>query len=393
MLTTINSGDTAWMLVCSALVFLMTPGLTFLYGGLLRNKNSLSIFAPCLALVCIVSLQWVLFGYSLAFGPDHNGWIGTLAWAGLRGVGAEPDIEYSSMIPHQAFMIYQMMPVILTAVLFLGAFAKRLKFSSFCLVAFLWVTLVYDPIAHWVWGVGGFLRDAGALDFSGGAVVHMNAGAAALSAALVLGKPPENFAAQAPPQNLSFTILGAFLLWLGWFGLNTGRALGAEGLTANAFTMTQVAAAGAGLTWSILDWASHKHPTILGMIMGVVSGLVAITPAAGHVNIAGAILIGVGAAIVLYASFAVIEMKFGYDDSLYVICVHGIGGIWGLLATGLLASKTVNPNSTDGLFYGNPGQFLLQMKLILSTLLYSFGVSYILLKVVDVLVGLETFAD
>src|ERR1019366_1532169 len=298
MLTTINSGDTAWMLVSAALVFLMTPGLAFFYGGLVRKKNILSILMQCMMAISLVTIQWVLFGYSLSFGPDHGGWIGTLAWAGLRGVGLEPNMEYAGTIPHQAFMIYQAMFAIITPALIPGAFAERMKFSSYCLFILLWSTLAYDPVAHWVWGVGGFLRTAGALDFAGGTVVHVNAGMAALATAVVLGKRQGYPTHISPPHNLPFAVLGAGMLWFGWFGFNAGSALGAGGLAANAFVMTHIAAATAGLSWALLDWIFNKHPTMLGMITGVVAGLVAITPAAGFVSLWGAIGIGLGVSVI-----------------------------------------------------------------------------------------------
>ena len=389
MINMINSGDTAWMLVSAALVFLMTPGLAFFYGGLVRKKNILSVLMQCMTAVCIVSLQWVLFGYSLSFGPDHNGWIGTLAWAGLRGVGAEPCLAYCGTIPHTTFMIYQAMFAIITPALILGAFAERMKFSSFCLFTLLWSTLVYDPVAHWVWGMGGFLRNAGALDFAGGTVVHINAGVAALATALVLGKRQGYPTHISPPHNLPFAVLGAGILWFGWFGFNAGSALGANGLASSAFVATHTAAATAGLTWAILDWLFNKHPTMLGMITGAVAGLVAITPAAGFVNIWGAIGIGVGVSVICYVSVAVVKAKFGYDDSLDAFGVHGVGGMWGAIATGLWATKSINPNGANGLFYGNAGQLSIQLKATLATAIYSFAVSWILLKVIDALIGLR----
>lgn len=389
MLTTINAGDTAWILISAALVMFMTPGLAFFYGGLVRKKNILSILMQCMMAICLVTLQWVLFGYSLSFGPDHNGWIGTLAWAGLRGVTAEPNIEYCSTIPHQAFMIYQAMFAIITPALILGAFAERMKFSAFCWFTLLWSTLVYDPVAHWVWGVGGFLRNAGALDFAGGTVVHVNAGIAALATALVLGKRQGYPTHISPPHNLPFAVLGAGMLWFGWFGFNAGSALGAGGLATNAFVMTQIAAATAGLSWALLDWIFNKHPTMLGMITGVVAGLVAITPAAGFVNLWGALGIGVGVSVICYASVAIVKAKFGYDDSLDAFGVHGVGGMWGAIATGLWATKTVNANGANGLFYGHPGQLLIQLKATLATAIYSFVMTYVLLKAIDALVGLR----
>ena len=293
---TINSGDTAWVLISAALVLLMTlPGLAFFYGGLVRKKNVLSILMQCFMLMCLISLQWVLIGYSLSFGPDIGGWIGSLKWAGLNLVGLDPNPDYAATIPHQAFMIFQMMFAVITPALILGAFAERMRFSAFCVFMLLWATIVYDPLAHWVWGVGGFIRQMGALDFAGGTVVHINAGIAALVCALVLGKRQGYPDRMSPPHNLPFAVLGAALLWFGWFGLNSGSALAANGLAASAFVVTHVAAAMAGLTWAVMDWIFNKRPTVLGIITGAVAGLVAITPASGFVNPMGAIAIGIGA--------------------------------------------------------------------------------------------------
>lgn len=388
-LSTINSGDTAWILISSALVLLMTPGLAFFYGGLVRRKNVLSILMQCFMMMCLITLQWVLFGYSLSFGPDIKGWIGSFAWAGLKGVGLEPYADYSATIPHQLFMIFQMMFAVITPALILGAFAERMKFLGFCVFSLLWATLVYDPVCHWVWAVGGFIRTMGALDFAGGTVVHINAGIAALAAALVLGKRygyPENM---SPPHNLPFAVLGAGLLWFGWFGFNGGSALGANGLAANAFIVTHIAAAAAGFTWSLLDWKFNSKPTALGMITGAVGGLVAITPAAGFVSAIDAIWVGVGVSLICYFFVAVVKNKLGYDDSLDAFGVHGIGGIWGALATGLWANKSINPAGADGLFYGNPALFWIQLKAVVITVVYSFVVTFILLKIVDAVIGLR----
>jgi Amt family ammonium transporter len=385
----VDTGDTAWMLASAALVLLMTPGLAFFYGGLVRRKNFLSVLMQCFTLMGLITLQWIGFGYSLAFGPDLHGWIGNLDWAGLKGVGLAPYADYSATIPHQLFMIYQAMFAIITPGLILGAFAERMRFPAFCLFMLLWATLVYDPVAHWVWGVGGFLRQSGALDFAGGTVVHINAGLGALAAALILGRRQGYPTHISPPHNLPFAVLGAGLLWFGWFGFNAGSALGAGSLAVNAFVVTHVAAATAGLAWAVLDWKFSAHPTMLGMITGAVAGLVAITPAAGFVGAVDAVWIGIGAAVFCYLAVAFVKARCGYDDSLDAFGVHGIGGIWGALATGLWASKTVNPAGADGLFYGHPAQFFIQLKATLVTVLYSFIVTFILLKLVNVIVGLR----
>ncbi len=389
MLTAIDSGDTAWILLCSALVFLLVPALALFYGGLASRKNIPTILTQCLIAASLVTLQWVLFGYSLSFGPDHGGWIGTLAWTGLKGVGAEPNLEYAGTIPHQAFMIYHAMVAILPTALIMGACGERMKFSAYCLFILLWTTLVYDPVAHWVWGVGGFLRTSGALDFAGGTVVHVNAGVAAFVIALMLGKRQDPPSPDSPPPHLPFAMLGAAGLWFGWFGLNAGGAHSSGGLAANAFVMTQAAAAAAGLTWAILDGIFGKHPALLGMATGAVAGLVAISPAAGFVTIWGALGIGVGASLVSYTAVAFLKAKFGYDDSFDVFGVHGVGGMWGAIATGLWATQAANPNGTNGLFSGNPALLAVQIKATLAILIYSFLVSWGLLKLVDFLIGLR----
>jgi len=389
----INTGDTAWVLMSAAFVFLMTPGLAFFYGGLVRKKNMLSVLMQCFMLMCIITLQWVIFGYSLSFGPDIKGMIGSLSWAGLHGVGITPFADYSATVPHQAFMIYQAMFAIITPGLILGAFAERMKFSAFVVFSLLWATFVYDPVCHWVWGVGGFLRNMGALDFAGGTVVHINAGVAALACALVLGKRKGYPSHMSPPHNLPFAVLGAGLLWFGWFGFNGGSALGANGLATSALVVTHVAAAAAGLTWSLIEWKISSKPTMLGMITGAVAGLVAITPAAGFVGPMDAIWIGIGVSVICYFFVAVVKSKFGYDDSLDAFGVHGVGGIWGALATGLWATKEINPAGNNGLFYGNPGLLWIQLKAVVITIVYSFIVSFVLLKIVDVLLGLRVSED
>jgi ammonium transporter, Amt family len=385
----INTGDTAWVLASAALVLFMTPGLAFFYGGLVRRKNILSVLMQCFMIIAIVTIQWVVIGYTLSFGPDIKGWIGGLAYLGAKGVGAAPNADYAATIPHSVFMIYQCMFAVITPALILGAFAERMKFSSFCVFMLLWATLVYDPICHWVWAVGGFIRNMGALDFAGGTVVHINAGIAALVCALVLGKRQGYPHKMSPPHNLPFAVLGAGILWFGWFGFNGGSALGANGLAGSAFAVTHIAAAAAGLTWALLDWKFNKHATMLGMITGAVAGLVAITPASGFVGMIDAIWIGVGCSLICYFFVAVIKVKFGYDDSLDVFGVHGIGGIWGALATGLWANKEINSAGANGAFYGNPAQFMIQLKATLITIVYSAVVTFVLLKIVDLVMGIK----
>ena len=384
----IDTGDTAWMIVSTALVMLMTPGLAFFYGGLVRRKNVLSIMMQCFVLLGVMSIQWVFFGYSLAFGPDHGGFIGDFSWAALIGVGAEPNADYAATIPHTLFMVFQMMFAVLTPALIIGAFAERMKFSAFVLFSVLWATIVYDPVAHWVWGVGGWLRDLGALDFAGGTVVHINAGMAALAAALVLGKR-KGYPDTSPPHNLPFAILGAALLWFGWFGFNAGSALGANGLSVSAFVATQLGAAAAAVAWAAVEWIKGKRPTALGTISGAVAGLVAVTPAAGFVTPLGALGIGALAGLVCYLAVVVVKGRLGYDDSLDAFGVHGIGGMLGALLTGFWATTVINPAGADGVFHGNGKLLLWQFVALVVCAAYSFILSYGLLKLVDKVVGLR----
>jgi len=357
----------------------MTPGLAFFYGGLVRRKNMLSVLMQCFMAMCVVTLAWVVLGYTLAFGSDKGGLIGGLDYLFLKNVGPEAWPGYT--IPHLVFMAFQLKFAIITPALIIGAFAERMKFSAFCIFTLLWTLLVYSPVAHWVWG-GGFLFKMGALDFAGGTVVHINAGMAALAAALVLGKRVGNL---SPPHSLPFAILGAGMLWFGWFGFNAGSALAADGIAANAFVTTHVATAAAGLTWAILDWLIHKKATTLGMITGAVAGLVAITPACGFVSPMSAIWIGLGASAICFLFVTYVKAKFGYDDTLDAFGVHGIGGIWGALATGLFASSSVNSVITNGV----GTQFIIQLKATVITMVFSFVASFVLLKVVDLLVGLR----
>ncbi len=384
----INAGDTAWVLASSALVLLMTPGLAFFYGGMVRKKNVLSVLMQCMMIVCLISVQWVVMGYSIAFHPGSGFW-GGLGWLGLNGVGLEPYADYSATIPHQAFMIFQAMFAIITPALIIGAFAERMKFSAFFAFILLWATFVYGPVCHWVWGIGGWLRNLGALDFAGGTVVHINAGIAALVAAIYMGRRV-NLEKNVPtPHNMPFVVLGTALLWFGWFGFNAGSALAANGLAVNAFVVTNTAAAAAGLSWGIIEWIRNRKPTIFGVCSGAVAGLVAITPAAGFVNVIGALVIGFLVSVFCYIAVAIIKPKLGYDDSLDAFGVHCVGGIWGALATGLLATKAVNSAGGNGLFYGNPHQFQVQAIAVGATLLYSGSVTWVICKVVDVIFGIR----
>jgi len=384
----INSGDTAWVLISSALVMLMTPGLAFFYGGMVRKKNVLSILMQCFIVLCLLSVQWVLYGYSISFAPSEGFW-GGFKWFGLSGVGLEPYADYAATIPHQAFMIFQAMFAIITPALILGAFAERMKFSAFLIFILLWATFVYGPVCHWVWGVGGWLRKLGALDFAGGTVVHINAGIAALVTALVIGKRKNIERSIPAPHNMPFVVLGTALLWFGWFGFNAGSALAANGLAANAFVVTNTAAAAAGLSWALIEWVRNGKPTIFGAASGAVAGLVAITPAAGFVSVIPAIIIGITVSIFCFTAVTIIKPKMGYDDALDAFGVHCIGGIWGALATGLFASRAVNSSGANGLFFGNPKQFLVQLTAVGVTLIYSFVVSMIIYKVIDLTIGVR----
>ncbi len=383
-----NSGDTAWVLISSALVMLMTPGLAFFYGGMVRKKNILSILMQCFIILCLVSVWWVLCGYSLSFAPGNGFW-GGFGWLGLNGVGLEPYADYAGTIPHQAFMIFQAMFAIITPALIIGAFAERMKFASFLTIILLWITFVYAPVCHWVWGIGGWLRSLGALDFAGGTVVHINAGIAALVTALVIGKR-KNLDKNVPtPHNMPFVALGTALLWFGWFGFNAGSSLGANGLAVNAFVVTNTAAAAAGLAWAVIEWIRNGKPTIFGVCSGAVAGLVAITPAAGYVNVVSAVIIGLLVSVFCYIAVTVIKPALGYDDSLDAFGVHCVGGIWGALATGLFASKAVNPAGADGLFFGNPHQLLVQMIAVGVTALYSGVATLAIYKIVDAVIGVR----
>ena len=385
-----NSGDTAWVLMSTALVLLMTmPGLAFFYGGLVRRKNVLSILMQCFIILCVISLQWILFGYSLAFGPDFHGIIGKLDWAGLRGVGTLPNADYAATIPHSVFMIFQCMFAVITPALIIGAYAERVKFSAFLLFTILWATFVYDPLAHWVWGTGGWLKNLGALDFAGGIVVHVSSGISALVLAIMLGKRVGYNHRPIRPHNLPFTVLGAALRWFGWFGFNAGSALAADGIAANAFITTNTATAAAGLTWALIEWWHNGTPTILGVATGAVAGLVAITPACGFVNPMNAIFIGMIVALVCYLAVAVIKSKLGYDDSLDAFGVHGVGGMWGTIATGLFAEKAVNAAGNNGLFFGNANQFLVQGMLVIVTIVFAVTMTWIIFKIVDVVIGMR----
>jgi ammonium transporter, Amt family len=389
----IDSGDTAWVLTSAALVLLMTaPGLALFYGGMVRRRNVLATLMQSFILAGLITVQWVLFGYSLAFSPDHHGLIGGLSWIGLNSVGAAPNPDYAATIPHTAYMLFQCMFAVITPALITGAIAERVSFRAFLLFSLLWATLIYDPLAHWVWGAGGWLHQMGALDFAGGTVVHISSGVSALAAALLIGRRIGYPHEPMPPHNLTLTVTGAGLLWFGWFGFNAGGALAANGLAASAMVATHTAAAAASLSWMFTEWLVRGKPTVLGAASGAVAGLVAITPASGYVTPMAALVIGAVAGAVCF--FAVgVKFRQGYDDSLDVVGVHCVGGITGALLTGVFATRLINPAGSDGLLSGNPGQLLIQVVAVAATIAFAFAGSLILLKLVDAFVGLRVTDD
>ncbi len=376
----IDTGDTAFVLISAALVLLMTPALALFYGGMCRTKNVLSTIMQSFFIIGIISVQWVLFGYSLAFGPDIHSFIGNLDWIGLNGVANSPNADYAATIPHSTFMIFQGMFAVITPALITGAFAERMKFSAFVVFTVLWATFVYDPVAHWVWGVGGWLREMGVLDFAGGTVVHIISGVSGLVIALMLGKRKGYGSEVMLPHHLPMTVLGAGLLWFGWFGFNAGSALGANEIASNAFVVTHVSAAAATVSWVLVEWKKHGKPTILGAASGCIAGLVSITPAAGFVSPMSAIAIGLLGGVICFLSVSVVKAKLGYDDSLDAFGVHGVGGAWGALATGLFASKAVNEAGADGLLFGNAAQFASQIVGVAVSCLFAIVMTFIIIK-------------
>jgi Amt family ammonium transporter len=381
------------MLTSAALVLMMTaPGLALFYGGMVRRHNVLGTIMQSFIIMALISIQWVLYGYSLAFGPTLGGIVGSLEWIGLSGVGLAPFPDYAATIPHQTFMVYQLMFAIITPALITGAFAERIKFSGFLLFTLLWATCIYDPLAHWVWGVGGWLRNFGALDFAGGTVVHISSGVSALAAALVIGRRRGFGSEPMPPHNLPLTVTGAAMLWVGWFGFNAGSALSSGGLATSAFVVTHIATAAATLSWMLVEWWSRGKPTVLGAASGAVAGLVAITPGSGFVGPLSAIAIG-GVGGLLCYNACNLKSRLGYDDSLDVVGVHGVGGTWGALATGLFASKAINDAGNNGLFFGNPSLLGVQALTVLITIAFAFLGSLILLKLVDATVGLRVHEE
>jgi Amt family ammonium transporter len=384
----IDSGDTAFMLVSAALVLLMTiPGLALFYGGMVRTKNALGTLMQSFIMVGLITIQWVLWGYSIAFAPGSS-LVGSLQWFGLQGVGLSPNADYAATIPHQLYMVYQLMFAIITPALITGAFAERMKFSAFLLFSVLWATIVYDPLAHWVWGSGGWLHTMGALDFAGGTVVHLSSGISALIAVMIIGKRYGYGTVPTPPHNLPFTVIGAGLLWVGWFGFNAGSALAASGLAVSAFIATHVAAAAAALSWVIAEWVAKGKPTMLGAASGAVAGLVAITPASGFVSPLSGVIIGLAAGALCYSA-CVVKARFGYDDSLDVVGVHGVGGAFGAIATGIFASKAINPAGADGLIYGNVAIVGTQIIAVLATIAFAVAGTAVILFALKAVIGLR----
>ncbi|MBU0961354.1 MAG: ammonium transporter [Proteobacteria bacterium] len=386
-----NSGDTAFMLIATAMVMLMTPGLALFYSGLVRSKNVLSTTMQSFVCLGVITVIWVLYGYSLAFGPDVGHFIGNFDFVGLKNVGLEPG-PYSDTIPDMLFCAFQLMFAIITPALITGAIAERMKFGAYLAFIVCWSTFVYFPICHWVWGQGGWLGEMGALDFAGGTVIHINSGAAALVAALMLGKRKGYGRDAMHPHNLPITVLGAGLLWFGWFGFNAGSALSAGPVAVLALMTTQVATGTGLLFWVIAEWKVQGRPTVLGAASGALAGLVAITPAAGFVSPISALVIGAAAGVICYLA-VLAKGKLGYDDSLDVVGIHGAGGLWGALATGLFASTAANPGGADGLFFGNPGQFVTQAIGAGAAIAYSVALTFIILKVIDVTIGLRVDTD
>ena len=383
----INAGDTAWILISSALVLMMVPALGFFYGGMVRKQNILSTLNLNFIIMGLISIQWILYGYSLAFGKDIGGLIGGLEFLGFSGVGAEPNPDYAATIPHMAFAGFQMMFAVITPALITGAFVERVRFKTFLIFSLLWATLVYDPVAHWVWGVGGIFRGLGALDFAGGAVVHVTAGFSALAFAIVIGARKGFGSRTFEPHNIPYSVLGAGLLWFGWFGFNGGSALAANATAVNAFITTNTAAASAGVMWMFLSWRDNK-PSVLGIVTGAVVGLVAITPAAGFVTPLAAIAIGAIAAPISYYAIR-FRQRRNLDESLDVWACHGMGGTWGALATGIFASEA----GTSGLLKGNPSQLLVQVLTVAIVIVFAFGVTFVIAKVLDRTVKLRVSAN
>jgi len=402
----IDSGDTAWMIVATAFVLLMSiPGLALFYGGLVRRKNVLNVFMQVFILVAVISVEWVIIGYSSAFSSNPilalKPYIGGFDWAFLNNIGINDlspySISHSQMgangstvgtIPHIVFIMFQCMFAVITPALIIGAFAERINFKGFLIFSVLWSIIIYNPVAHWVWSGDGWLFKLGALDFAGGTVVHINAGVAAIVTAIMLGKRRDYKGHAIPAHNITYVVIGAGMLWVGWFGFNAGSGLAADGLAANALMVTHIAAAAAALTWALLDWIIDKRPTVVGISTGAVGGLVAITPAAGFVGVTGALIIGVVVSLICFCMVAYVKPKLGYDDSLDAFGVHGVGGIIGAVLTGVLATPAIQA-AYSGAAYGNLHQLWVQLIAVGTTIVFSGVGTFILFKIVDKTVGLR----
>jgi len=401
----IDTGDTAWMIVATALVLFMSiPGLALFYGGLVRRKNVLNIFMQIFIIVAVISVEWVAFGYSNAFGSSSIEWLkpyfGGFDWAFLNNIKISDLSPYFishsqetangpiGTIPHFIFIMFQGMFAVITPALIIGAFAERINFKGFLVFTILWAIFIYNPVAHWVWSGDGWLYKLGALDFAGGTVVHINAGIAALVTAIMLGKRRDYKGHALPPHNITYVAIGAAMLWVGWFGFNAGSGLAADGLAANAFLVTHVATAAAALTWALIEWIFDKRPTVVGISTGAVAGLVAITPAAGFVGVSGALIIGLLVSIICFIMVAFVKKRLGYDDSLDAFGVHGMGGIIGAILTGILANPAIQ-SSYSGAAFGNMQQLINQLIAVGATILYSGIGTFIIFKIADLLVGVK----
>ncbi len=386
----ISSGDTAWVLTAAALVLIMTPGVGFFYGGMVRSKNIVSVLKQSIIITALISLQWILFGYSMSFGKDIKGFIGDLSFLGLKGVGFAPNPDYAGTIPHLVYMIFQAKFAIITPALIIGAFAERMRFRTMLAFILLWSTLVYDPIAHWVWGIGGWLRNLGALDFAGGTVVHVSAGLSALAAAMVIGRRLGVKNGQPlVAGNVPLVILGGTLLWFGWFGFNAGSALSAGPLAASAFVVTNTAAATAALVWMILSYAETGKPSAMATITGAIAGLVAITPASGFVGPVASVAIGIIAGVLTYFALYIRNKHTSIDDTLDVFACHGVGGITGAILTGVFAEKAINAAGNNGWLFGNTAQLGTQLIAVAASAVYAFAATYIILKVLSLFMDLR----
>ncbi|MGL6105322.1 ammonium transporter [Romboutsia sp.] len=386
-MNSINYVDTTFVIFSACLVMLMTPAVALFYGGMVRKKNILSTAMHSYCSLGIVSIQWVLIGYTLAFGDNIGGFIGGFKYLFLNEVGFLPNESYSTTIPHQLFMIFQLMFAILTPAPISGAFAERMKFKAFIVFLILWCTFIYDPIAHWVWGDGGWLKTLGALDFAGGTVVHISSGISALVVAIMLGKRKD--IDSAAPHHIPMTVLGGALLWFGWFGFNAGSALAVNDIAVNAFLVTNTAGSASALAWMVCEWKLNGKPTLLGFITGGIAGLVAITPAAGFVNVQASMIIGVVGGIICFYTINIVKKKIGYDDALDAFGCHGIGGIWGCIATGIFASTKINPAGADGILYGNSHLLAVQLISVISVTIFSLIITCVILKLIDLVIGIR----